>query len=258
MARGVELAAVGVELIPGIAGSHNLTVGVSTITGGASGSFLYDNSGVVGEYLASATSQVTSVVLRDDTANSYANNFIGALASVTSAAGTTTLTEGSAFTQVLTGTSAQSFALPDATTYSATGASFRFINNSTGLLTVVDSASGAVTTVAAGGMADVTCTSIATAAGVWSVHKYTPSNVTWGTTGPTIANATAIPAGGTAGTGYKFSSTPNFGVFFGSGAPTLAAAKGSLYLRSDGSGVNDRAYINTDGGTTWTALVTVA
>lgn len=74
----------------------------------------------------------------------------------------------------------------------------------------------------------------------------------------TIASGTAIPAGGTAGTGYAFSSTANFGMFFGSGAPTLAAAKGSLYLRSDGSTTNDRAYINSDGNTTWTALTTAA
>lgn len=73
-----------------------------------------------------------------------------------------------------------------------------------------------------------------------------------------ILNGTAIPAGGTAGAGYKLSSTSNFGVFFGSGAPALAAAKGSMYLRSDGSTTNDRAYINTDGGTTWTALITAA
>jgi hypothetical protein len=71
-------------------------------------------------------------------------------------------------------------------------------------------------------------------------------------------NATAIPAGGTAGSGVKVSSTANFGVFFGSGAPTLSAAKGSLYLRSDGTTTNDRAYINTNGSTTWTALTTVA
>lgn len=76
--------------------------------------------------------------------------------------------------------------------------------------------------------------------------------------GVTLASATAIPAGGTAGTGYKLSSTANFGIFFGSGAPTLSAAKGSLYLRSDGTTTNDRAYINTDGGTTWTALTTAA
>jgi len=69
---------------------------------------------------------------------------------------------------------------------------------------------------------------------------------------------TAIPAGGTAGSGYMFSSTANFGIFFGSGVPTLSAAKGSLYLRSDGAGVSTRAYINTNGSTTWTAITTVA
>ena len=74
----------------------------------------------------------------------------------------------------------------------------------------------------------------------------------------TAFNGTGIPAGGTAGSGFKLSSTTNYGVFFGSGAPTLSAAKGSLYLRSDGTGTGDRAYINTDGGTTWTALTTAA
>ena len=71
-------------------------------------------------------------------------------------------------------------------------------------------------------------------------------------------SGTAIPAGGTAGAGLKLSATTNFGVFFGSGAPTLSAAKGSLYMRSDGSGTNDRMYVNTNGSTTWTAVTTVA
>jgi len=74
----------------------------------------------------------------------------------------------------------------------------------------------------------------------------------------TILSGTAVPAGGTVGAGYKFSSVANFGVFFGSGAPSLVAAKGSLYLRSDGSTTNDRMYINTDGAATWTNVVTSA
>lgn len=44
----------------------------------------------------------------------------------------------------------------------------------------------------------------------------------------------------------------------GTGAPGAIAPQGSLYLRKDGTGVNDRAYINTDGAATWTAIVTVA
>jgi len=82
---------------------------------------------------------------------------------------------------------------------------------------------------------------------------------TLGVTGAiTGLNATAIPAGGTAGSGLLVSSTANFGVFFGSGAPSLSAAKGSLYLRSDGSATNNRMYVNTDGSTTWTAVTTAA
>lgn len=75
---------------------------------------------------------------------------------------------------------------------------------------------------------------------------------------PAFLLGTAIPAGGTSGTGIALSSATNFGVFFGSGAPTLSAAQGSLYLRSDGTTTNDRAYINTNGTTGWTALTTAS
>lgn len=70
--------------------------------------------------------------------------------------------------------------------------------------------------------------------------------------------STAIPAGGATGKGFLVSSTANFGIFFGVGAPTLSAARGSLYLRSDGSGTNDRMYVNADNGTTWTAVTTAS
>lgn len=73
-----------------------------------------------------------------------------------------------------------------------------------------------------------------------------------------LQSGTSIPAGGTAGAGLLMSSTSNFGVFFGSGAPTLSAAKGSLYLRSDGSSTSTRLYVNTDGATTWTNVTTAA
>lgn len=40
----------------------------------------------------------------------------------------------------------------------------------------------------------------------------------------------------------------------GSGAPSVEAAAGTLYRRTDASGPNDRLYMNTDGSTTWIAL----
>jgi hypothetical protein len=96
---------------------------------------------------------------------------------------------------------------------------------------------------------------LTTSNSVVSLGNVTGANIfTDGTV--TSLTQTAIPAGGSTGQGYLFSSTANFGIFFGSGAPTLSAAKGSLYLRSDGTTTNDRMYINTDGSTGWTAVTT--
>lgn len=49
-------------------------------------------------------------------------------------------------------------------------------------------------------------------------------------------------------------------IMAGSGSPngSITAPQGSLYLRTDGSNGNNRAFINTNGGTTWTAIQTVA
>lgn len=47
-------------------------------------------------------------------------------------------------------------------------------------------------------------------------------------------------------------------IAWGSGAPTLSAGQGSLYLRTDGSSISTRAYINSDGGTTWVAVTTAS
>jgi hypothetical protein len=74
----------------------------------------------------------------------------------------------------------------------------------------------------------------------------------------TILSGTAIPVGGTAGGGYKMSSTTNLGIFFGSGAPTLNAAQGSLYLRTDGSTTSTRLYVNTNGTNGWTSVTTAS
>lgn len=68
----------------------------------------------------------------------------------------------------------------------------------------------------------------------------------------TAFSGTAVAAGGTAGVGLMFSSTANFGLFAGTGAPTLSAGKGSIYVNTTAAATNTRMYINTDGGTTWT------
>lgn len=66
----------------------------------------------------------------------------------------------------------------------------------------------------------------------------------------------AISAGGTTGVGIFQSSTANLGIMVGSGAPTASAAQGTLYLRTDGSSTSTRLYVNTNGTTGWTNVVT--
>ena len=73
----------------------------------------------------------------------------------------------------------------------------------------------------------------------------------------TARSASGLTAGGAAGF-IGTNVAAGMGIYFGSGVPTVAAAQGSLYLRSDGSTTSTRAYINTNGSTTWTALTTAA
>ncbi len=92
-------------------------------------------------------------------------------------------------------------------------------------------------------------------------------NVGIGTTSPAntldvngvvrVASAAATPAGGSSSVVLLFGTTAGFGIYAGSGAPTVSAAQGSLYLRSDGSSTSTRLYINT-GGTAWTNVATAA
>jgi hypothetical protein len=73
-----------------------------------------------------------------------------------------------------------------------------------------------------------------------------------------IASGTATPAGGSTSARLLFGTTAGFGIYYGSGAPTVSAAQGSIYLRSDGSSTSTRLYVNTNGSTTWTNFTSAA
>jgi hypothetical protein len=72
----------------------------------------------------------------------------------------------------------------------------------------------------------------------------------------TARSASGLTAGGAAGF-IGTNVAAGMGVYFGSGAPTVAAAKGSIYLRSDGSSASTRLYVS-DGSTTWIAVTTAS
>lgn len=71
----------------------------------------------------------------------------------------------------------------------------------------------------------------------------------------TARSATSTTAGGASA--YLMGSS-NIGIYWGSGAPGASAAKGSIYLRTDGSSTSTRLYVNTDGSATWTNVTTAA
>lgn len=73
-----------------------------------------------------------------------------------------------------------------------------------------------------------------------------------------VQAATATPASGSSTAALLFGTTAAFGIYYGSGAPTVTAAQGSIYIRSDGSSTSTRLYVNTTGSTTWTNFTSAA
>lgn len=83
---------------------------------------------------------------------------------------------------------------------------------------------------------------------------------TGGVTSPTTltsATGVATTAGGSTTAGLLMG-TAGFGIYFGSGAPTIVAVQGSLYIRSDGSTTATRLYVNGNGASTWVAVTTAS
>jgi len=72
----------------------------------------------------------------------------------------------------------------------------------------------------------------------------------------TADSSQAVVAGGAAA--FLATTTAGLGIYIGSGAPTVSAAQGSLYIRTDGSSTSTRLYVNTTGSTTWTNVTTAA
>jgi hypothetical protein len=74
----------------------------------------------------------------------------------------------------------------------------------------------------------------------------------------TLASTVATPAGGSTSARLLLGTTAGFGIYYGSGLPTVSAAQGSIYIRSDGSSTSTRLYVNTNGSTTWTNFTSAA
>lgn len=72
----------------------------------------------------------------------------------------------------------------------------------------------------------------------------------------TARSATATPAAASAVAALSFGSA-GIGIYWGTGAPSISAVKGSLYIQTDGSSSSTRMFIN-NGTTTWIAITTAS
>lgn len=186
-----------------------------------------------------ASSGANSVMLRDANQNTRINNITQGWTSTVSAAGTTTLTAASSYWQRLTGTTTQTFQLPDATTLNS-GASYIFDNDSTANLFIVDNGSNAIDTVAPGGYTTVFLESTSTSDGEWGRFGMLPNEVNWGTLsadlgGTTITNATWNGTEiGTAYGGTGLTSFTSGGALYATSTSSLTS--GTLPVASGGTG----------------------
>jgi hypothetical protein len=112
----------------------------------------------------------------------------------------------------------------------------------------IDQSTGAVTVTSTLGPA-MSVTSLAATGAVTAASVSATGNIT-------ADSATGLVAGG-ASAFIATNVAAGMGMYIGSGAPTIAAAKGSIYLRSDGSSTSTRLYVS-DGSTTWIAVTTAS
>ena len=199
------------------------------VTGSGTGSFVATIGAgkVTNTMLATASSAANNsyIVARNVVGNSNFNNIGISTTSTVSAAQTVTMTYASTGNQRITGTSTVRFKLPDAT-YLTAGDSFKFNNNSTGIVSVYKADNTTlVSDIPGGGLMDFLCMDNSTTNGLWDYHAYMSNAATSGTTGTslpgTLTTGVISNALGAIGApSYTFTGDLNTGMW-SSGADTL-------------------------------------
>ena len=213
----------------------------------------------------------SSNVLRDANSNITANNVLNGYTNTTAAGTTTVLTAASTYYQKISGSTTQTFQLPVGTTM-ANGQAFVFDNDSSGAVSIVDNASGAVDTVPSGGYSYIFCEDNSTSAGSWGKYALLPASYDFSTTsanfgGAVISNTTyqgTAVASGYGGTGLTTFTAANNALYSTSSSaltagtlPVVAGGTGATTLTSNGVlyGTGTTAIGATAAGTTGQILV---
>jgi len=192
----------------------------------------------------------------------YANNVYVGFNTITAAAGTTILTNASAGWQQVVGTTTQTIQLPVATTLYK-GLAFTVANNSTGSVTIKDSASTTIDTVITGGTAVIVLTNNTTSAGSWTAYSYIPASYDFNNTSASFNNASissAVWNGTTIGTAYGGTGLTSFGAanyaLYSTSSSALAA--GTLPVAAGGTGATTlTGYVYGNGTGAFTASTTI-
>lgn len=79
-----------------------------------------------------------------------------------------------------------------------------------------------------------------------------------GTTGTSVIGTTSAQPSFSANPIATSVTVGTLTITSGAGAPSSSQPQGSLYLRTDGSAVNNRMYVATNSSGTWTAVITAA
>lgn len=167
----------GAQTIAGVK-TFSSAPNLSSLT--ASQALVLDGSKNVTTLAYDTAATASTLAERDANGNLNVNNINTATTSTVSSVSPITLTANSTRTQIITGSTAQTIKLPNATTLSL-GMSFVVNNNSTQTITVNDSTNTLVAVVYAGAYRTFIVDDISTPAGVWESHAQLPSNSWWGT-----------------------------------------------------------------------------
>ena len=227
----------------------NLTFASGTLSATGGGGMTYPGAGIPNSTGSAwgtsyGTSGATSVVLRDANVNISTNNIFVGYTVLASSGTTTTLTAASVFDWSVTGSSGQTFQLPNATTLPV-GATYTFNNNqSSGVITLNNNSGSSLISggVGSGGYVELILQDNSSAAGTWDYHFQIPANVSWTT------NTLNYPGSFTGGTWNGSTVAVNRG---GTGATTLTGI-----VKGNGTSAFTAATSGTDYSAGTSALTT--
>ena len=216
--------------------------------------------------LGNTANGASGVMTKDANSNITWNNEAPGYTNVVTAAGTTTITASGTRYQHFSGTSTQTLKLPDETTIPV-AMGYIVDNDSTGNVTVQDSAGNTLATAIPGGAGWIYSLSNSTATGNWAGYLLPPGNsstapLTWGTAGLNMAGqylqgVTTLSMSGqltnTVATGtapFVVSSTTQVANLNAATAGSAGSVTNSLTLNNSGSGASSGTTYNGSGAVT--------